>query len=1122
MKVAFKPTSLTIFIVAVLFALGISARAQFTWDGSGTFATAVGSNTLANSATLAITTSSNHDFNGTALINNGTVTWNAGDLRSGNGGTITNNATWNDASSGFRFGSDYGGTVLTFTNSASGTYNKSIAGTTTFQVPLINHGAVNVSAGTLSLAGGGSLSGTGTFTAASGATVNFNSDYAIATGASLLGSGVYQLLAGTLTINGTINVSNFNLGAGTLAGTQTFTGAVVWTGANLNSSGTTTIASGSTLAISGTNNHDFNGRALVNNGTVTWNAGDLRSGNGGTITNNATWNDASSGFRFGSDYGGTVLTFTNSATGTYNKTVAGTTTFQVPLINQGAVTVSAGTLSLAGGGSLSGSGTFTAASGTLVNFNSNYAIANGASLLGLGSYQLLAGTLTINGTINVSNFNLGAGTLAGTQTFTGAVVWTGANLNSSGTTTIASGSTLAISGTNNHDFNGRALVNNGTVTWNAGDLRSGNGGTITNNATWNDASSGFRFGSDYGGTVLTFTNSATGTYNKTVAGTTTFQVPLINQGAVTVSAGTLSLAGGGSLSGSGTFTAASGTLVNFNSNYAIASGASLLGSGAHQLLAGTLTVSGTVNVNNFTLAAGTLAGTPTFTGNAAWTYTDLGTAGTTTVGATGAFSINGTGDHNFSGRALVNNGTVTWNAGHLRSGNGGTITNNAAWNDASSGYEFNNAYSGTVLTFTNSSTGTYTKSVAGTTTFHVPLVNQGALTISAGTLNLAGGGSFGATGTVTAAAGALIKFNSNFTIADASLLAGTGSYELLAGALDLSGVLGVNGFTLQSGTLTNSQTFNNTVNWTYTDLSTAGTTTVGTTGTFSIYGTGDHDFSGRALVNNGTVTWSAGHLRSGNGGSITNNAVWNDASSGYYFGNDFGGTTLTFTNSSTGTYTKSVAGTTTFHVPFTNSGSIVVQAGTLAFNNSFTNFGGSINTAGGNVSFANALNLGTGTLGGSGTITAPSVTAGGIVAPGNSPGALTVTGDLSLLSTATTRFEIGGVVAGTQFDTLTVSGTASLNGTLELKFVNSFASSILPTDTFVIINAASLTGTFSNLTASGLRLNTTDGLGSFQVDYSGLAVSLSNFAPVPEPSTYALLALGLGTLLVTSRRRRNS
>eukprot|EP01034_Spumella_vulgaris_P019072 gene19072-24377_t len=95
-----------------------------------------------------------------------------------------------------------------------------------------------------------------------------------------------------------------------------------------------------------------------------------------------------------------------------------------------------------------------------------------------------------------------------------------------------------------------------------------------------------------------------------------------------------------------------------------------------------------------------------------------------------------------------------------------------------------------------------------------------------------------------------------------------------------------------------------------------------------------------------------------------------------------------------------------------------------------------INAAGGNVTFANALNLGTGTLGGSGTITAPSVTAGGIVAPGNSPGALTLTGDLTLLATATSRFEIGGLTAGTQYDTLNVSGTAALNGTLELKFVN--------------------------------------------------------------------------------------
>jgi hypothetical protein len=287
----------------------------------------------------------------------------------------------------------------------------------------------------------------------------------------------------------------------------------------------------------------------------------------------------------------------------------------------------------------------------------------------------------------------------------------------------------------------------------------------------------------------------------------------------------------------------------------------------------------------------------------------------------------------------------------------------------------------------------------------------------------------------------------------------------------------------------------------------------------AISGTSDHDFDGRAFVNNGTVTWSAGHLRSGNSGTITNNAAWNDAATNYQFNNPFGGTALVFTNSATGTYTKSNSGTTTFQVPFTNSGNIVVQAGTLAFASSFTNSGGSITTAGGNVTFANALDLGTGTLGGSGTITAPSVTAGGIVAPGNSPGALTITGDLTLLATATSKFEIGGLTAGTQYDTLNVSGTATLNGTLELRFVNGFAATVQGSDTFTLLNAATLTGTFANVTTNGFRLATTDGLGSFAVNFSGTALTLTNFVPVPEPSTWALVLTGLSLIVVLARRR---
>ena len=1084
-----------------------------TW--TGTNLGNPGTTTIGATGNLTISGTGDHDLDGRALVNNGTVTWTAGHLRSGNSGTITNNAAWNDAATGYQFNNPFGGTSLIFTNASTGTYTKSATGTTTFHVPLINQGTLAVNAGTLSLAGGGSFGTTGTVTAASGAAINFTGNFTIADASKLTGPGSYQLLAGSLDLTGVLGAPGFSLQAGFLTNSQTFNNTVTWTSTSLNTAGTTTIGSAGVFTISGAGDHDFDGRALVNNGTVTWTAGHLRSGNSGTITNNAAWNDAATGYQFNNPFGGTSLVFTNSATGTYTKSVAGTTTFQVPFNNHGTLTVSAGTLNLNGGGSFSGSA--TAASGTAVNFSSNYAFANGTSLLGLGAYQLISGTLTASGTINVNNFTLVGGALAGSHTFTGAATWTGTNLGSPGTTTIGATGNLNISSAGDHDLDGRALVNNGTVTWTAGHLRSGNSGTITNNAAWNDAATGYQYNNPFGGTALVFTNSASGTYTKSASGTTTFQVPFVNLGAVVINVGTLKLNGGGSFGTTGTVTAASGAAVSFDNNFTIADASKLAGPGSFQLVAGSLDLSGVLGASGLTLQAGTLTNSHTFNNTVTWVGTNLSSAGTTTVGTAGVLTISGAGDHDFDGRALVNNGTVTWAAGHLRSGNSGTITNNAAWNDAATGYQFNNPFGGTSLVFTNSASGTYTKSVAGTTTFQVPFNNHGTLTVSAGTLNLNGGGSF--SGSATAASGTAVNFSSNYAFANGTSLLGLGAYQLISGTLTASGTINVNNFTLVGGALAGSHTFTGAATWTGTNLGSPGTTTIGATGNLNISSAGDHDLDGRALVNNGTVTWTAGHLRSGNSGTITNNAAWNDAATGYQYNNPFGGTALVFTNSASGTYTKTGAGTTTFHVPFTNSGNIVVQAGTLAFASSFTNSGGSINTAGGNVTFANALDLGTGTLGGSGTITAPSVTAGGIVAPGNSPGALTITGDLTLLATATSRFEIGGLNAGTQYDTLNVSGTTTLNGTLELKFVNSFGASVQGTDTFTLLNAATLTGTFANVTTTGFRLATTDGLGSFAVNFSGTALTISNFVPVPEPSTWALLLTGLSLIVVLARRR---
>ena len=161
-----------VFLLALALSGG-SARAQFIWTGSGTLAAAMGSTTVAGGATLGVTSTSDHDFSATAWVNNGTVNWSGGRLRSGSGGTIVNNAAWNDTASGTTstaINNDYGGPTLTFTNAASGNYTKTGTGQTNFYVPFINHGALALSEGTINLQGDGSFSSTGTASAAAGTT----------------------------------------------------------------------------------------------------------------------------------------------------------------------------------------------------------------------------------------------------------------------------------------------------------------------------------------------------------------------------------------------------------------------------------------------------------------------------------------------------------------------------------------------------------------------------------------------------------------------------------------------------------------------------------------------------------------------------------------------------------------------------------------------------------------------------------------------------------------------------------------------------------------------------------------------------------------------------------------
>lgn len=143
----------------------------------------------------------------------------------------------------------------------------------------------------------------------------------------------------------------------------------------------------------------------------------------------------------------------------------------------------------------------------------------------------------------------------------------------------------------------------------------------------------------------------------------------------------------------------------------------------------------------------------------------------------------------------------------------------------------------------------------------------------------------------------------------------------------------------------------------------------------------------------------------------------------------------------------------------------------------------------------------------------------GVLAPGLSPGKTTVTGNYSQQAGGSLQIEVGGTVSATQYDLLSVTGNVTIGGQLELRMLNGFLP--VATDTFTVLTVGgTLSGAFSNV-ASGQRLATTDGLGSFLVSYSSCSkkVVLSAFELVPEPDVIALVALAVIANYACTRSR---
>ena len=117
------------------------------------------------------------------------------------------------------------------------------------------------------------------------------------------------------------------------------------------------------------------------------------------------------------------------------------------------------------------------------------------------------------------------------------------------------------------------------------------------------------------------------------------------------------------------------------------------------------------------------------------------------------------------------------------------------------------------------------------------------------------------------------------------------------------------------------------------------------------------------------------------------------------------------------------------------------------------------------VQHAGALLNGTGTLAGN-------LTNSGKVAPGNSPGILTITGDYTQTTDGSLEIEVGGLTPGTLHDKLAVTGAATLAGRLEVPIVsvpNNPAYIPQLNDEITFLTAAGgVSGRFDSLSAPNL------------------------------------------------------
>lgn len=258
----------------------------------------------------------------------------------------------------------------------------------------------------------------------------------------------------------------------------------------------------------------------------------------------------------------------------------------------------------------------------------------------------------------------------------------------------------------------------------------------------------------------------------------------------------------------------------------------------------------------------------------------------------------------------------------------------------------------------------------------------------------------------------------------------------------------------QTGTLTgtDNMTVTSLYNWSGT-LGGSGTLTVANGATMYTGGITKY-LDGRALVNHGTIVWRFDNPINGSNGAVIDNYGSFDAMNDAAFN---GQANVTFNNYDT--FIKSGGTqTTTLDIVFNNYGLIRPESGQIAFTYGNVTLppASATNLNGGSLEVDGLLDIQGGAVTGSGTILGD-VQNGGLVAPGQSPGDITIQGSYTQTVSGTLSMELG--IAAQDF--LTVTGTAALTGTLEINLLEDYTPA--PLDSFQILAYTSHTGEFGTL-----------------------------------------------------------